>query len=130
MNKLEIIESAAAARRAEQRLLVVSVANAYAWCRNLPAICATNPDPNTSRRSSRWTPDTAGFVIDTERAIAKVIGDQHDRDVLFAAWKQLQEDDAVIGVDGARLIRLAAPIFAKHGLRPAEYFRPGKAVHR
>jgi hypothetical protein len=120
----EQTESAVAARRAAQRMLVISVARTYAWCRNLPALCAINPDPHPPRRSSRWTPDTAAYTIDCERAVAKATEDQSDKEVLFAAWEKLQGDDAVIGVDGARFIKLAAPVFAARGLR--DYFTVNK----
>lgn len=118
----EFRASPAAELREQNRVLVTAVARAYREAKELPVMCASSYDPAPITRSKRWTPDICHFIVDVEHAVAKITN-KPDKDVLLAAWTRLQKDDAVIGKDGARLIKLAAPIFSARGLHPAAYFR-------
>lgn len=93
----EFTASPAAELKEQNRVLVTTVARAYKEAKELPVICAGSFDPAPITRSKKWTPEICHF--------------------------RLQQDDAVIGKDGARLIKLAAPIFNARGLHPARYFR-------
>ena len=119
----EFTASPAAELREQNRLLVTTVARAYREAKELPVICAGSFDPAPVARSKKWTPEICHFIVDVENAIAKVTTNKPDKDALLAAWDRLQEEDAVIGRDGARFIRLAAPILHTRGLHPAAYFR-------
>jgi len=119
----ELTASPAAELREQNRVLVTTVARAYKQAKGLPLLCATDYDPAPVTQSRKWTPQSCEFCIDVENAIRKITGNKPDADVLLEAWNRLQKDDAVIGKDGARLIRLAAPIFNARGLHPAKYFR-------
>jgi len=118
----EFTASPAAELREQNRVLVVTVARAYQEAKELPLLCATSYDPAPVTQSRKWTPQSCEFCVDVENAVAKITN-KPDKDVLLGAWNRLQQDDAVIGKDGARFIKLAAPIFDVRGLHPARYFR-------
>jgi hypothetical protein len=103
--------------------LVRSVARAYARMRCLPTMIAQNVDDSPGARSMRWNPDSAHFVIDTQKALTAVLENQPDRLALIKAWARIVIDDSVIRETESRLISLVAPVFQARGLDPAIYFR-------
>lgn len=126
----ERTEAAAAARRAIDRELVTAVAQVYKQFRTLPPIAAINPDPHPASRSIRWSPDTAAFIIDVEKALQFAMENKLDANTLKNAWKQLQTDPSTINKDAARLIRILAPVLGRRGLHPRSYFRQNRYPHR
>jgi uncharacterized tellurite resistance protein B-like protein len=71
----------------------------------------------------RWNPDSAHFVIDTQKALMAALEKQPDRLELIRAWARIVFDDSVIRETESRLISLAAPVFQARELDPAKYFR-------
>jgi len=130
MNNEICDESAAAARRATDRELVAAVAQVYKQFRMLPPVSAINFDSSPTSRSLKWSPETAHFIIDIEKALQFALDNKADVDALSNAWRRLQTDITIIDKDCARLIRLLAPVLHRRGLHPRRYFKPNKYLHR
>lgn len=124
--------SSAAERWAEQRRLVGLVVAAYRAVKDLPCIAALNPDPTSRGNSNRWSPDSAHYAVDVENTVRRVIESkpEAERTALAKAWAALLSDDAKIGKEEQRLIRLlAGPMYTKQ-LHPGLYFRTNRYPQR
>jgi hypothetical protein len=115
-----------------QLRLVRKVARAYVRFRFLEPVVSQNPDDTPGKRSIRWTPESAHYVIDVRNALIDAVEDQPDRKELIAAWIQILIDDSTIRAQESRLIGLLAPILSERkldpmiALRKIRHGRPGR----
>jgi hypothetical protein len=93
-------------------------------------VVAIDHDPESFRRSRRWTPDSCHYVIDCEHALDFATTRKRDAGELREAWGRLQGYGDAIDKAAERLIRYLAPVLDRRGLHPRAYFRMNRYPRR
>ena len=107
--------------QASNRALCLHCFEAYKRVKNYPALCAVDPDPDSTSRSIKWTPQFAHFIVDVENAVSEALKEFPE---LQSAFFALVAGETVPEAIAQQVFSRCGRFFKSRKLDPGHYFRP------